>query len=247
MVSSYYWTGRYFLISPLLTDIDAYPRFPWARWVYNKLLLSQTLGYTCAPHGILPKTYPVFSKPIMNLEGMALGSKVWQSEEDVEYLPGHFWMPLFTGTHCSYDAQLLGGEVIHCKKATAHPTSDHKVIEYWNIENGDLDEAQSIWKNLLPEFTGYVNFETMGGNIFEVHLRWTAEWHDWYYKPLFYSVPVWWKELPKTIDIPENQCYVKNVCSDITNQTLEIKRSHLILCEELQNGLELRDKIISNN
>ena len=233
--------------TPLLTDIEAYPQYPWARWVYNKLLLSQALQYECAPHGITPKSYPVFSKPIMNLEGMALGSRVWKSINDVDYIPGHFWMPLFTGRHCSYDIQLLGGEVIHCKKATAYQTADHKVIDYWTIENGDLDEAQNIWKNLLPEFTGYVNFETMGGNIFEVHLRWSAEWYDWYYKPLFFSVPIWWKNLPKDIAIPENTCYVKNVCGDITNQSLEIKRSHIILCEDLTVGLALRDKIISNN
>ena len=231
--------------TPLLTDIEAYPQYPWARWVYNKLLLSQALQYECAPHGILPKTYPVFSKPIMNLEGMALGSRVWNSPDDVEYIAGHFWMPLFTGTHCSYDAQLLGGEIINCKKATAYQTADHKVIDYWTIENGDLYEAQGIWKNLLPEFTGYVNFETMGGNIFEVHLRWAAEWYDWYYKPLFYSIPVWWKELPKDIAIPESSWYIKDVRSDITNQTLEIKRSHIILCEDLVEGLKLRDTILN--
>jgi hypothetical protein len=236
------------MLKPMLTDIEAYPHYPWARWVYNKLLLSQALHYECAPHGILPKTYPVFSKPIMNLEGMALGSKVWNSPDDVEYIAGHYWMPLFTGIHCSYDVQLKGGEVVYCKKAIAtHSDDDHKRIQYWKIFNSDLNEAQNIWKNLLPEFTGYVNFETIGGKIIEVHLRWAAEWYDWYDTPIFYSVPVWWKELPKDIDIPPNTCYVKNVCSDITNQSLEIKRSHIILCEDLAEGLALRDKIISNN
>lgn len=139
--------------APLLTDIEAYPQYPWARWVYNKLLLSHALQYECAPHGINPTTFPVFSKPIMNLEGMALGSKVWCSADDIEYIAGH----------------------------------------------------------------------------------------------LFYSVPVWWKKLPKDIAIPKNNCYVKDVCGDITNQTLEIKRSHIILCEDLTEGLALRDKIISNN
>ena len=234
--------------APLLTDIEAYPQYPWARWVYNKLLLSHALQYECAPHGINPTTFPVFSKPIMNLEGMALGSKVWCSADDIEYIAGHYWMPLFTGTHCSYDIQLKGGQVIFCKKAIATQSdSDHKVIEYWKIFNSDLNEAQSLWKNLLPEFTGYVNFETIGGKIIEVHLRWSAEWYDWYDMPIFYSVPVWWKKLPKDIAIPKNNCYVKDVCGDITNQTLEIKRSHIILCEDLAEGLALRDKIISNN
>ena len=235
------------MLKPLLTDIEAYPHYPWARWVYNKLLLSQTLGYDCAPHGILPKTYPVFSKPIMNLEGMALGSKVWNSADDVEYIAGHFWMPLFTGTHCSYDIQLKGGEVVYCKKAIATHSDDHKRIQYWKIFNSDLSEAQTLWNNLLPEFTGYVNFETIGGKIIEGHLRWSAEWYDWYDTPIFYSVPVWWKNLPKDIAIPHNNCYVKDVCGDITNQVLEIKRSHIILCEDLTEGLALRDKIISNN
>jgi len=238
--------------TPLLTDIEAYPQYPWARWVYNKLLLSQALGYECAPHGILPKKYPVFSKPIMNLEGMALGSRVWNSADDAEYIAGHFWMPYFTGEHCSYDIQLLGGEVIHCKKAIARYSKDNKVIEHWLIANGDLDEAQSLWKNLLPEFTGFVNFETMGGNIFEVHLRWAAEWYDWYNNGmlLFYSVPVWWETLPESfnidIDRPET-VLIKDVSKDVTNNSLQYKRSHIILSESLIMARRARDEIIQLN
>jgi len=72
---------------------------------------------------------------------MALGSRVWNSADDVEYIAGHFWMPLFTGTHCSYDIQLLGGEVTSNTESTSisdmlnatesaeffpHPSSDVK-------------------------------------------------------------------------------------------------------------------------
>jgi hypothetical protein len=252
MVPSYYWTRRCFLNTPLLTDIEAYPQYPWARWVYNKLLLSQALRYECAPHGILPKKYPVFSKPIINLEGMALGSRVWNSADDVEYIPGHFWMPYFTGEHCSYDIQLKGGKVIYCKKAIARLTKDHKVIEHWLIVNSDLGEAESLWKNLLPEFSGHVNFETIDGNIFEVHLRWAAEWYDWYDNGmlLFYSVPVWWKTLPQSFDTgisrPET-VLIKDVSSDITNNNLQCKRSHIILSESLTMARRARDEIISLN
>lgn len=237
---------------PLLSDIEAYPRYPCERWVYNKLLLSQTLGYECAPHGISPKTYPVFSKPIMNLEGMALGSKVWNSPDDVEYIAGHYWMPLFTGEHCSYDIELKHGKVIYCKKAIARPSDDHKVIEHWLIVNGDLGEAQSLWKNLLPEFSGHVNFETIGGNIIEVHLRWAGEWYDWYDNGmlLFYSVPVWWGTLPQTFNIDISRpeiVLIKDVSNDITNNTLQYKRSHIILSESLIMARRARDEIISLN
>ena len=53
-------------------------------------------GLDAAPHGVEPKGFPVFSKPITNLKGMGVGSRVLRSAADyvTHYAPGHMWMTL---------------------------------------------------------------------------------------------------------------------------------------------------------
>lgn len=93
------WRKQYFQEVACPTDVhiptddpDAYRRNPDYRWVYNKLSLAESQGLACAPHGVEPTSYPVFSKPIINLRGMGQGSRTLESRE--EYLqqqtPGHF-------------------------------------------------------------------------------------------------------------------------------------------------------------
>jgi len=43
--------------------------------------------------------FPVFSKPITNLKGMGVGSRVLntQAEYDANAAPGHMWMTLLRG------------------------------------------------------------------------------------------------------------------------------------------------------
>src|SRR6202040_1729173 len=93
-------------------DPDAYRRNPDYRWVYNKLALAESQGLGCAPHGVEPTSYPVFTKPIINLRSMGQGSRTLASRE--EYLqqqtPGHFWMTLLRGAHVSSDLAVIRGE-----------------------------------------------------------------------------------------------------------------------------------------
>src|ERR1700691_6115515 len=42
-------------------DADAYRWNPRHRGVYNKLLVAESQGLDCAPHGVEPTHYPVFS------------------------------------------------------------------------------------------------------------------------------------------------------------------------------------------
>ena len=52
-----------------------------------------------APHGVPPPRFPVFSKPITNLKGMGVGSRVLHSQAEYEQslTPGHMWMTLLEG------------------------------------------------------------------------------------------------------------------------------------------------------
>src|SRR5256885_7665869 len=62
-------------------DGDAYDLFPQERWVYNKLLIAESQNLRCAPHGLVPPQFPVFSKPIYNMRGMGAGSCIIRSLE----------------------------------------------------------------------------------------------------------------------------------------------------------------------
>ena len=73
-------------------DPDSWMWYPAHRWIYDKLAVALSQGLDAAPHGVMPPSFPVFSKPITNLRGMGTGSQVIASE--VEYkaalTAGHF-------------------------------------------------------------------------------------------------------------------------------------------------------------
>ena len=75
-------------------DSDAWTWNPAHRWVYDKLAVAASQGLDAAPHGVGPADYPVFSKPIYNLKGMGVGSRVLRSAADyaAAYRPGHMWI-----------------------------------------------------------------------------------------------------------------------------------------------------------
>jgi hypothetical protein len=166
-------------------DADAYRLFPAFRWVYNKLLLAESQGVACGPHGVEPAVYPAFSKPIVNLRGMGIGSRVLRSRR--EYLdhqqPGHMWMELFTGEHVSTDIAAVAGQPRWWRHAVGR-AAGHGTFDYWTIlaePRPDIERYCAAWlQGNLPGYTGMVNIETIGGRIIEIHLRFSDQWPDLY-------------------------------------------------------------------
>ena len=74
-------------------------------WVYNKLILSARLGYTCGPAGVdvsSAKSYIV--RPCMNLSGMGRFARIEYLEKKTEHLhPSEFWCEIFDEEHISVD------------------------------------------------------------------------------------------------------------------------------------------------
>ena len=72
-------------------DGDAWELFPRYRWIYNKLLVAESQGMACGPHGLEPRHFPVFSKPIYNMRGMGAGSHIFRTlkEYQLGQRPGH--------------------------------------------------------------------------------------------------------------------------------------------------------------
>ncbi|MFI4987622.1 MAG: hypothetical protein ACHQF3_09280 [Alphaproteobacteria bacterium] len=184
------WRWQYFAAQPVrdglvipIDDSTAWQLYPAHRWVYNKLLICETQGLPHGPHGTMPKSYPVFSKPIYNMRGMGTGGLVVHSEE--EYIaalaPGHLWMPYMSGPHVSTDAAVLDGRFMWWRHTTGEPGPEG-TFDYWTVHGEPdpmLESYLGTWlERHLGGFTGVVNFETIGGRIIECHLRMAEQWLD---------------------------------------------------------------------
>ena len=80
------WREQYFERVPCPPEVivptddpESWRLFPAHRWVFNKLAICATQGLEHGPHGVPPTRYPVFSKPIYNLKGMGIGSRLIRS------------------------------------------------------------------------------------------------------------------------------------------------------------------------
>ena len=166
-------------------DSDAWQWYPAQRWIYNKLAVALSQGLDAGPHGTPVPRFPVFSKPIINLKGMGVGSRVLRSQADYDahYAPGHFWLTLLEGRHVSSDVAVVGGEPRWWRHVTGRPAGEG-TFDYWVIHaepDAAIEQPCGAWieKN-LASYTGMLNLETIGGTIIEGHLRFADQWPDLY-------------------------------------------------------------------
>lgn len=164
-------------------DIDAWPMFPAHNWVYDRLRVAVSQGLTAAPHGTAPASYPVFSKPIINLRGMGAGSCAIHNAGEMKraLTPGHFWMPMFEGEHLSTDCAIVKGKVQWMRHALGKPADDG-MFRYWKLlrplRKGVAGYLKQWVASYMQDYTGMMNFETIGGKIIEAHLRFADQWVD---------------------------------------------------------------------
>ena len=74
-------------------------------WIFDKLILSRVLGYTCGPSGLkVPKPDFYCIRPITNTLGMGRHARIeWIEDSTDAYHPGEFWCEVFRGEHISVD------------------------------------------------------------------------------------------------------------------------------------------------
>jgi hypothetical protein len=188
----YPWRQQYFVgvdcpdqvIIPT-DDPAAWTLYPEHRWIYDKLAVALSQGLDAAPHGVMPPHYPVFSKPMINLRGMGLGSRIITDETDYRsaMAGGHFWSTLLTGPHVSSDVALVSGRPVWWRHSTG-ATAPGGTFDYWHVHAEpmpDIEHYCADWaqKNLAG-YTGMANFETIGSRIIEAHLRFADQWPDLY-------------------------------------------------------------------
>lgn len=166
-------------------DADAYTLFPEYRWVYNKLAICESQGIDCGPHGLHPRSYPVFSKPIYNMRGMGAGSRILHSEAEYKHnqRPGHMWSELLEGEHVSSDVAVIDGEPVWWRHVLG-AALDGGMFDYWTVlaeHRPEIEDYCGVWlRKHFNGYTGMVNFETIGGRIIETHLRFSDQWPDLY-------------------------------------------------------------------
>jgi hypothetical protein len=186
------WRMQYFSGTPCPDDVliptedcDAWELYPDHRWVYNKIAVALSQGIAAAPHGVMPKAFPVFSKPMMNLHGMGIGSRVIATPQAYvdAFTPGYMWMRLLQGEHVSTDVAVVDGEARWWRHATGVPAGDGTFDHWWIHAEPHMEVERycGAWSaRHLKGYTGMVNFETIGGRIIETHLRFADQWPDLY-------------------------------------------------------------------
>ena len=186
------WRLQYFDGVPCPEDVrvptedgDAWRWFPRHRWVYNKLNVAESQGFVCGPHGIEPPSFPVFSKPVFNMRGMGTGSRILRTAREYKSAqrPGHIWMPIMEGEHISTDAAVVSGEAKWWRHTFDAPL-EGGMFDYWVVlaeGRAEIEDYCGEWLSThLSDYTGMVNFETIGARIIEVHLRFADQWPDLY-------------------------------------------------------------------
>ncbi|MDA8052399.1 MAG: hypothetical protein M0002_20755 [Rhodospirillales bacterium] len=186
------WRRQYFAGVPCppsvmipTEDADCWSWYPHFRWLYDKIAVAHSQGLEAAPHGVMPRAFPVFSKPITNLRGMGIGSRVIPHAADyaASLTAGYMWMTLLEGEHVSTDVAVCGGRPVWWRHSTGHP-GPGGTFDYWTIHAAPrpaLEDACGTWaERHLAGYTGMLNLETIGGRIIEVHLRFADQWPDLY-------------------------------------------------------------------
>lgn len=157
-----------------MNDIQAYKAYPHLRHWYNKLWLSEQLGYNCGPASIAPEQSGLYIvRPIMNLSGMGVGAKkIWIDAGDhTKVPPGYFWCEWFEGNQYSVTYEWH------------HHHTEWKVISCWQgiKEDSNLSKFTRWIKTDFHHRIGImfhelidvekINIEYIEDKIIEVHLR----------------------------------------------------------------------------
>ena len=152
-------------------------------WIYDKLILSTKLGYVCGGPGVpVPKPGKYIVRPVINLLGMGIGSKILHIENNTDDLtPGHFWCEIFTGRHLSID--YINGEQVDAVEGFK---SSNGPLWKWNKwERVDIKVPFPTILNTIKD-KEFINCEFIDGKLIEVHQRLNQDLNE--YNEV---IPVW--------------------------------------------------------
>ena len=159
-------------------DTEAWPDCPPEDlWVFDKLIVSKTLGYNCGPHGVdVPEPGNYIVRPSVNLMGMGRSAQFMYIEKSTDDIleDGTFWCEIFEGRHLSVD--YIDGEQVLCVEGIKRPGDPlWRWREWKKVEDVvPLPEILAPLKSRHKTF----NIEMIGGKIIEIHLRLNPDFRD---------------------------------------------------------------------
>jgi len=144
-------------------------------WIYDKLIVSRRLGYTCGPIGTeVPHPGEYIVRPITNLLGMGRGATFEHIENETDHLPlGYFWCEIFKGRHLSVD--YIDETQVLCVEGFRDPSAPIYRWSRWERVDDVVPFPIHEW------LTGYyknINCEFIGDKLIEVHLRLNPDFDD---------------------------------------------------------------------
>lgn len=161
-------------------DLDAWEKNKSINFLYNKMFICDFENLNNAPLPIEPPKYPIVIKPIINLYGMGLNSKIINNKKEFydNWLSNNFWCEYLEGTHLSWDIVVRNGKIIYFVCFEGHKYSDSErfgCFSYWELINHNnitiFPNIKNLINKYLKNYTGNINLETINQKIIEVHLR----------------------------------------------------------------------------
>lgn len=152
-------------------DVTAWHTYPQHHKWFDKLWLSERLGYNCGPGGVpVPYAAKYIVRPIYNLRGMGLYAELQHlTPEDLHSVPpGYFWCEQFKGTQYSVD-YLWNNRWQQLNAVQGH-NQEHELYRFSAWTYCDYQAALPEYFNELKDCE-YINVEFIDTRIIEVHLR----------------------------------------------------------------------------
>lgn len=183
-----------------MKDNEAWKAYPKYRKWFNKLFVSELLGYHCGPCGVAPdKNGYYIIRPIYNLSGMSAGvqKKFIKAGDTMCVPPGYFWCEWFEGTHYSATYQSEDFFKWKVKSCWIGTKRDFRFYKWTRSTYAPSVPIELLELSKLPE----VNIEFIGDKVIEVHLRDTPD-------PDYDNIiPIWEDDPTNLIDIYESMGY----------------------------------------
>lgn len=160
-------------------------------WIFDKLILSRVLGYTCGPTGLqVPKPDFYCVRPISNFLGMGRHARIeWIDDSTEHFHPGEFWCEVFKGEHLSVDFHKTKPELIILGERSA----DNPLYKWdrWTKVDRTVDFPSVLDK--LKGVYDWINCEFIGDKLIEVHFRQNPDFSH----GNTVAIPIWDDEIPK--------------------------------------------------
>jgi hypothetical protein len=168
--------GSFFLVRTILEDCCAWDLYPQYRCWFDKLYLSNFLGYDCGPSGYAPKhSSSYIVRPTYNLSGMSAGASIMHIDAgDVRKVPpGYFWCELFSGNHTSVEYASDGIKQVPYVSWFGEKTGKDLIrFTRWSRSDNLIKLPEPFCSMTDVE---YMNAEFIGDKLIEVHFRRTPD------------------------------------------------------------------------